>query len=256
MLKAKYLNTEELVLLHNNPRIIRDNDFLRLCDSVKNNPLFFEARPIIASDRTGELVVIAGNQRLRAAKQVGMEQVPVVVIPGLTEAQEAEIIFRDNISNGEFDWDIVANEFSDFDLEDWGLIGWENNLTQDLNPAERESFDDEFEIPQENEVTTDIKVGDVFQIGNHWLICGDSTSEETYKQLFSAGQSVDLVITDPPYNVDYTGKTKDSLKIENDKMNNEDFYQFLIAFYSALNKFVKPGGGVVRVARRFRRGGI
>lgn len=136
MLKAKYLNMEELVLLHNNPRIIRDNDFLRLCDSVKNNPLFFEARPIIASDRTGELVVIAGNQRLRAAKQVGMEQVPVVVIPGLTEAQEAEIIFRDNISNGEFDWDIVANEFSDFDLEDWGLIGWETKVGGNINPDE------------------------------------------------------------------------------------------------------------------------
>lgn len=125
MLQVEYISVNDIELLHNNPRTIKDDDFKRLCDSVKKNKQFFEARPIILSDRTGSLVVIAGNQRLRAAKEIGMNEVPSVLIPNLTYEQETEIVFRDNISNGEFDWDIIANEFSDFPLEDWG-VGWDS----------------------------------------------------------------------------------------------------------------------------------
>lgn len=121
MLQVEYRKTVDLELIHNNPRTIKEEDFKRLCESVEKNKLFFEARPIILSDRTGMLVVIAGNQRLRAAIEIGLKEVPTVLIPGLTEEQETEIVFRDNISNGDFDWDIIANEFSDFPLEDWGV---------------------------------------------------------------------------------------------------------------------------------------
>ena len=118
----EYRKLTELKKLPNNPRIIRDKQFKTLCDSIRDNPKYFEARPLILSDRTGELVIIAGNQRYEAAKSLKLKEVPTYLIEGLTEAKEREIIIRDNISNGEFDWDILANDgWDDLPLADWGV---------------------------------------------------------------------------------------------------------------------------------------
>jgi hypothetical protein len=117
----QYRKLTELKKLPNNPRIIRDKQFKTLCDSIRDNQEYFEARPIILSNRTGELVIIAGNQRYEAAKTLKLKEVPTYLIEGLTEAKEREIIIRDNISNGEFDFDILANEWSDLPLVDWGV---------------------------------------------------------------------------------------------------------------------------------------
>jgi hypothetical protein len=117
----QYRKLNELKKLPNNPRIIRDKQFKTLCDSIRDNPKYFEARPIILSDRTGEMVIIAGNQRYEAAKSLKLKEVPTFLIEGLDEAKEREIIIRDNISNGEFDFDLLANEWSDLPLVDWGV---------------------------------------------------------------------------------------------------------------------------------------
>ena len=117
----QYRKLSELKKLKNNPRIIRDKQFKTLCDSIRDNPVYFEARPIILSNRTGELVIIAGNQRYEAAKFLKMKEVPTFLIENLTEEKEKEIAIRDNVSNGEFDWDILANEWSVFPLADWGV---------------------------------------------------------------------------------------------------------------------------------------
>ena len=111
----------ELKKLPGNPRIIRDKQFKTLCDSIKDNPEYFEARPLILSNRTGELIIIAGNQRYEAAKAVKLKEVPTYLIEGLTEAKEREIVIRDNISNGEFDMDLLANSWSDLPLAEWGV---------------------------------------------------------------------------------------------------------------------------------------
>jgi hypothetical protein len=111
----------ELKKLPNNPRTIKDKSFKSLCDSIKNNPEYFKARPLILSDRTGELVIIAGNQRYEAAKHLKLVEVPTFLIENLTEEKEKEIIIRDNVANGEWDFDILANEWGDFPLIDWGL---------------------------------------------------------------------------------------------------------------------------------------
>ena len=117
----EYRKLNELKKLPNNPRIIRDKQFKTLCDSIRDNPKYFEARPIILSNRTGEMVIIAGNQRYEAAKFLKLKEVPTFLIEGLDEAKEREIIIRDNISNGEFDIDLLANEWSDLPLDDWGV---------------------------------------------------------------------------------------------------------------------------------------
>ena len=118
---VQYRPISEIKELPNNPRTISKEDFDRLKDSIIDNPEYFEGRPLILSNRTGELVVLAGNQRLRAAKAVGLKEVPTIVLPNLTEEKEKEIIIRDNVSNGRWDMELLANDFDLQDLADWGV---------------------------------------------------------------------------------------------------------------------------------------
>ena len=117
----EYRKLKDIKLLDRNPRTIRDDDFKKLVQSIEANPDYFEARPLILSDRTGELVIIAGNQRYRAAKELKLKEVPTFLIKDLTEEREKEIIIRDNVSNGQWDFDILANEWDVEQLEEWGL---------------------------------------------------------------------------------------------------------------------------------------
>jgi len=117
----EYRKLSEIKKLEGNPRVIRDKEFKTLCNSIRDNSEYFEARPVILSNRTGELIIIAGNQRYEAAKSLKLKQVPTFLIEGLTELKEKEIIIRDNISNGDFNFDILANEWSDLPLVDWGV---------------------------------------------------------------------------------------------------------------------------------------
>ena len=156
--KVEYRPLESLKPLENNPRYIKEEDFERLCASVQNNPELFEAQPIILSDRTGELVIIAGNQRYRAAKEVGLKEVPTVLLTGLTEQKEKEIIIRTNITNGKWDYDRLANdEWNVDDLNDWGVD------VSFLEPDEDEDNDkeDKEDFPEKdlsNEVNTSFEV--------------------------------------------------------------------------------------------------
>ena len=123
--QVEYRALSEIKPLDNNPRYIKTDDFERLCASVQNNADYFECRPIILSDRTGELVIIAGNQRYKAAQKVGLKEVPTILLHGLTEAKEKEIVIRDNVQNGKWDYDILASgawgEVEE--LADWGVEG-------------------------------------------------------------------------------------------------------------------------------------
>lgn len=148
--KVEYRPLEVLTPLGNNPRWIKNDDFERLCASVQNNPELFEAQPIILSDRTGELVIIAGNQRYKAAKEVGLKEVPTVLLSGLTEEKEKEIIIRTNVTNGRWDWDALANgSWDTVDLGNWGV---------DVSFLEDDgtNFDNFFEeVKKEKEVSED-----------------------------------------------------------------------------------------------------
>ena len=121
--KVIYRPLDSIKQLENNPRYIKKEDFERLCASVQNNPELFEAQPIILSNRTGENVIIAGNQRYKAALEVGLKEVPTILLEGLTEAKEREIIIRTNVQNGKWDYDILSSgawgEVEE--LADWGV---------------------------------------------------------------------------------------------------------------------------------------
>jgi site-specific DNA-methyltransferase (adenine-specific) len=157
------------------------------------------------------------------------------VAENLTEEQQREFLIKDNVSGGEWDWDILANEWEVEQLEEWGL-----DVPINLE-TELEAVEDEFnEEPPEEPITI---LGDLYEIGEHRLLCGDSTQTDTFEKLMQ-GEMADMVVTDPPYNVAYEGKTKDALTIENDSMGNDDFYKFLYDFYSALTTAVKKGGAI------------
>ncbi len=188
----------ELNKLNRNPRIIKDDDFNRLVKSIKDNPEYFNARPVILSNRTGELVIIAGNQRYEAAKKIGLKEIPTYLIEGLTEEKEREIIIRDNVSNGQWDFDILANEWEATDLNEWGVVVPD---LEDIKTLEAE--EDDYDVP-EGGIETDIVFGDLFEIGEHRLLCGDSTDSDSVAKLMN-GDKADMVFTDPPYGVNYDG---------------------------------------------------
>lgn len=195
--QVEYRAISELNELEGNPRTIKKDDFERLKKSLQDNQDYFEARPIILSDRTGKLVIIAGNQRYKAAKAIGLTEVPTVLLSGLTEEREREIVIRDNVENGEWDMDILANEWDVDDLKDWGAeINWEA-------PA-MDVVEDDFTEPDDSDLIV-IKPGEIYQCGNHRIMCGDSTCKENVDEL-TGGVLVDMVFTDPPYNMDYSGK--------------------------------------------------
>lgn len=156
MTKIEYRNTVDLEQLYHNPRFIRDEDFKSLCKSLKDNPDYFEARPIILSDRTGILVIIAGNMRVRAAIEIGMKKVPTVLLKGLTVEREQEIIIRDNVSNGSWDYDILANEWDKEQLIDWGVPAmWDLKEEDPEPPAQTKALTAKLVIEFETQLQMD-----------------------------------------------------------------------------------------------------
>ncbi len=188
-------------------------------------------RPIVVND---DMVVLGGNMRLKACKEAGLKEIPVIKASELTEQQQKEFIVKDNVGYGEWDWDDLANNWDVDELQDWGLDipGFVNE------EIIAEVEEDDFDVP-EGGIETDIVSGDLFEIGQHKLLCGSSTETDTWQRLFEK-ELCDMVMTDPPYNVNYEGGT--GLKIMNDQMTNDSFYQFLYDFYTALGSYTKPGG--------------
>jgi site-specific DNA-methyltransferase (adenine-specific) len=229
-LKTETVKISEVKSNPNNPRIIKDDKFKKLVESVKTFPEMLNIRPIVVNS---DMVVLGGNMRLRACKEAGLKEIPIIKADTLTPEQQSEFIIKDNVSGGEWNWEMLANEWNAEDLDAWGLdvpIEFQTEL---------EAEEDDYEIP--DTIETDIVLGDLFEIGEHRLICGDSTQTDTFKALFGE-QLADLVVTDPPYNVAYEGKTKEKLTIDNDKQSDGDFYQFLYDFYTALGSYTKAGG--------------
>ena len=128
---VEYRPIKELKELPGNPRTIKKDQFEKLKKSIQDNADYFEARPIILSNRTGENIILAGNQRYKAAKAIGLDAVPTILLEGLTEKREKEIIIRDNVENGDWDMDILANEWDPAELEDWGVDVPEVKLPED-----------------------------------------------------------------------------------------------------------------------------
>ena len=232
----KEMETDKLIPYTRNPRNNK-GAVAKVAASIKE---YGFRQPIVVDS---EMVVVAGHTRLAAAWQLNIGKVPVHIADNLSDAQIQAYRIMDNRSHEEAEWDddLLGIELADlsdqdFDLELTGFSTAEiEQLMNDKSLAgELEGEDDAPEPPAE----PTSKRGEIYQLGEHRLMCGDSTSEEDVALLMN-GQKVDMVFTDPPYGVDYTGKTKDALKIKNDKG--------LDVFPGALSNCPIDGGGVIYV---------
>jgi len=172
----------------NNPRIIKDNKFKQLVKSIQDFPQMLELRPIVIDENN---MVLGGNMRLKACIEAGLTDVPVIHANNLSEEKKKEFIVKDNVGYGEWDWDDLANNWDAQELTDWGL----DIPNFDVNNLEAE--EDDFAVP-DGGTETDIVLGDLFEIGEHRLLCGDSTDSDQVAKLMN-GQKADMVFTDPPY---------------------------------------------------------
>jgi hypothetical protein len=229
---------ERLVPYAKNSRTHSEEQVAQIAASIRE---WGWTTPILV-DEAGS--IIAGHGRLQAARRLQMTEVPVVVASGWSEAQKRAYVIADNklALNAGWDNELLSLELGElgdlgFDLD---LVGFTDEEIAALMPVQgTDGLTDPDDAPavQENHVTVP---GDVWVMGKHRLLCGDSTSVDDLTKL-TGGQLVDMWLTDPPYNVAYEGKTKDALKIKNDEMGDDQFRQFLRDAYTAADMVMKPG---------------
>jgi len=197
----------------NNPRTIKEDKFEKLVRSIQTFPEMLEARPIVVNP---DMVVLGGNMRLKACKAAGLTEAPVYVATW-EESKAKEFIVKDNVGFGEWDWDILANEWDAVELEEWGLDVWVPE------PEEVEGLTDPDAVPEAPEEPK-TKLGDLYILGEHRLLCGDSTKAEDVEKLMN-GERADMVFTDPPYGMSYGGGRTDKFDmIIGDNENADKFY--------------------------------
>ena len=196
-MKTEKVKISEIHANKYNPRIIKDDKFRKLVKSIQDFPQMLEIRPIVVDE---DNIVLGGNMRLKACKEAGLKEVYIVKADNLTEEQKQEFIVKDNVGFGEWDWDSLANEWDVEKLEEWGL-----DLPVDLSVTELEAEEDDFAVP-EGGIETDIVLGDLFEIGEHRLLCGSATNINDIDKLMQ-GITPDLIHTDPPYGMNAVSKS-------------------------------------------------
>lgn len=231
-MNIEYWKTEDVKPYENNPRI-NDGAVEATANSIKE---FGWKQPIVV-DKEG--VIIVGHTRLKAAKKLGMEKVPVLVAKDLSSEQANAYRLADNKTGEISEWnmDMLGDELSqieDIDMTDFGFDDEDLELQDENTDAEDDEFDGE--IPE----SPTSKVGDIYKLGEHRLMVGDSTDPDQVKQLMD-GEKADLLITDPPYNVAYKGRTKDKLSIQNDNQDEDTFILFLVDAFTAAKENSKVG---------------
>jgi len=195
IMKTIDFKIEDVITNPNNPRIIKDDKFKKLVASIVSFPDMLKLRPIVVN---AEHVVLGGNMRLKACVAAGLKTVPVIVADKLTEAQQKEFVIKDNTSGGEWDFeDLLENWDTDL-LDDWGLDFPDGFLDSE---DEETSGDDEVPGVVENPETV---LGDLWELGDHRLLCGDSTEITAVEKLMD-GEKADMVFTDPPYGIKIVG---------------------------------------------------
>lgn len=207
-----------------------DKEYEKLKRSIDE---FGYVDPLIWNKRTSRLV--GGHQRLKVLKDMGIDEVDVVVVDMDEEKEKALNVALNKIS-GDWDKDKLMLLITDLQGEDFdvSLTGFDPEELDDLFKDDMKDGvkDDNFDVDKELKKPTMTKPGDLWQLGEHRLLCGDSTKEESYN-LLMAGKQANLVITDPPYNVNYQGSAG---KIKNDNMKDDAFYQFLLAAFTNMEK--------------------
>ena len=229
----------KLVPYINNARTHSPEQITKLRSSLRE---FGFVNPVIIDRDYG---IIAGHGRVMAAKEEGIEEVPCVFVDYLTEAQKKAYLIADNRFAQDAGWDeellrieLEALQGMDFDV---GLTGFDDDEIADLFDAngKSEAEDDDFDLSAALEKASFVQRGDIWTVGRHRLMCGDATSTEDVAALMD-GKKANLIVTDPPYNVDF--KSSNGLSIKNDKLENDKFYKFLLAAFHNMAENLEKGG--------------
>ena len=214
-----------------NPRIIKDDKFKKLVQSIKDFPEMMEKRPMVCvTDVDKKIYPLGGNMRLKAIQELGHKEIPdtwVMLADSWTQEQRNEFTIKDNVGFGEWDWDSLANEWDSEKLDEWGLD------VPGFEPEVLEAEEDDFAVP-EGGVETNIVLGDLFEIGEHRLLCGDSTDSDQVAKLMN-GEKAEISFTSPPYNA---GTTPTEIKMgkiskyanDNDNKDESDYLKLLMDF--------------------------
>lgn len=230
-----------------NPRSIDVAKFKKLKASIQENPEMLSLREVLVYQHDAKYVLIGGNMRYRALKELGYKEAICKVIPqGTTAEQLRAVAIKDNNNFGDWDFEALANLWDSDELNRWGI---------DLPPMDGDVKEDEAEEDNFNPASVagkaKSKLGDIFKLGRHRLICGDSMDAQAL-QILMGDQKADLLLTDPPYNVDYSSKNEAlnaadkgnrvQRDIANDSMDAQAFKDFLCKAFANANAYLKPGG--------------
>ena len=230
-LQIKYIDTDKLIPYINNPRI-NDEAVDVVAASIKE---FGFKNPIIIDKGN---VIIAGHTRLKAAKKLGLEKVPTIKVEDLTEQQIKAFRIADNKTSEFAEWDMELLKIELEGLED-EFTGFDMKELDDIFPDDKEVIEDDFDVEVPEEPIS--KRGDIWELGPHRLMVGDSTKRKAVKALMG-DKEADLILTDPPYNVDYEGQNE--MRIQNDNMNDSDFFKFLLAAFERMYESSKAGAPI------------
>lgn len=215
-----------------NPRLIKDEKFYKLCESLKSfGEKMMPLRPIVIDENN---IILGGNMRFKALKEIGYKEVPddwIKRADDLSNDQKREFIIKDNVGFGEWDFDILSNEWDVDQLEQWGM-DIDNIEMDDITKV----VEDDFEVPEE--IQTDIVYGDTIEIGNHRLMCGDSTNSDDVEKLMN-GEKADMVFTDPPYGMNAVSKSgvlsknyKNDILGDNNTNTAKDSFNLIYSIFS------------------------
>lgn len=236
------MNTGQIAGLPSNPRQWTKAQLDNLKASIEETPELLEARGCIVDYHEGKYVCLGGNMRYAACKALGMSELPCYVVPeGTTILKKKEIVAKDNGSFGNWDYDALANEWGDLDLAGWGVSippewGAAAADAAETDSREGQAKDDEFD-EKEAQIEKKCSKGDIWRLGEHRLMCGDSTDEAAIKRLMD-GDKADMVFTDPPYGVSIGDKNaalnsvqpsgRCCKNIENDTLSADELYPILV----------------------------
>ena len=238
--ELKLINIDELIPYANNARTHSKDQINKLRSSLRE---FGFINPILIDK---DYNILAGHGRVMAAREEGIKEVPCVLVEHLTEAQKKAYILADNRLAMDAGWDdeLLALELEnlkelDFDIDFTGFDAAEiDELFSNIH--DKDVQDDDFDVDAALAEEPISKQGDIWLLGRHRLICGDSTKAETYEKLMD-GKKANLCVTDPPYNVNYTAGSENERKIKNDNMEDKNFYEFLLASFKNIFNSLDDG---------------
>ena len=212
----------------NNPRKLSETAIEKVAMSLKEYG--FRQPIVVDKDR----VIVAGHTRFRASKKLGLKQVPISIIDNLTEEQINAYRIADNRTAEESEWDneLLKMEIKELEAKDFklDLLGFNDEQLNDILFEEKQGLTDEDEVPETPEEPIS-KLGDIWKLGNHRIMCGDSSLEENKTKLLN-GNNVDMIFTDPPYGVDYVSRVDEKRRknwggIKNDELKGSELQDFL-----------------------------